>query len=451
MRRDNDNLCARSPRGMAFRGVFLVLILCMVGAGETSSVAQSSRQGVDSGRTLHEIAPTGRWRTLKPTDRSSVMSDAQREEVERLRSIGYLSGTTPAPGRSGVTVHIPDRVQPGLNLYNSGHHAGAILATMDGRVLHEWEFPFLRAFPDSVRAAENNESADFWRYVHVFENGDALAIFEGLGLIKVDRNSRLIWAHAGGEHHALQVMDDGRIYVLTRKAHLIPRINSTAPVLEDFITILSSNGKVLRSVSVLDAFENSYFSTALTVHGMRRVGDLLHTNAVDVMDGRFSKRMPPYEKGNVLVSMRQIDMIAIIDMEREAVIWSGSGMWRAQHDSKVLANGNIMLFDNKGQAGLSKVLEFNPATQGITWAYLGEDDDPLYTGMCGAASRLPNGNTLITESDYGRALEVTPDGDVVWEYLNPARAGGEGELIATIFEMRRLPLDFGAGWLAGDR
>jgi hypothetical protein len=143
--------------------------------------------------------------------------------------------------------------------------------------------------------------------------------------------------------------------------------------------------------------------------------------------------------------------VAVVDMDREAVVWVGSGMWMAQHDAKVLANGNIMLFDNKGQAGLSKVIEFNPCTQGISWVYRGEDDDPLYTEMCGAASRLPNGNTLITESDYGRAIEVTPDGDIVWEYLNPERAGEEDELIATIFEMKRLPGDFGAGWLGDYR
>jgi hypothetical protein len=67
--------------------------------------------------------------------------------------------------------------------------------------------------------------------------------------------------------------------------------------------------------------------------------------------------------------------------------------------------------------------------------------------MCGAATRLPNGNTLATESDRGRAIEVTPDGDTVWEYLNPKRAGDRGELVATLFEMIRLPADSPLDWL----
>jgi len=33
--------------------------------------------------------------------------------------------------------------------------------------------------------------------------------------------------------------------------------------------------------------------------------------------------------------------------------------------------------------------------------------------------RLANGNTLINEGLYGRLFEVTPDGDAVWEYVNP--------------------------------
>ena len=35
------------------------------------------------------------------------------------------------------------------------------------------------------------------------------------------------------------------------------------------------------------------------------------------------------------------------------------------------------------------------------------------------AQRLPNGNTLINEGTFGRFFEVTRDGDVVWEYINP--------------------------------
>ena len=53
--------------------------------------------------------------------------------------------------------------------------------------------------------------------------------------------------------------------------------------------------------------------------------------------------------------------------------------------------------------------------------------------------RLPNGNTLIAESDRGRAFEVTAEGEIVWQWLNPAR-DEEGRL-ATLVRMKRLPVE----------
>jgi len=83
-------------------------------------------------------------------------------------------------------------------------------------------------------------------------------------------------------------------------------------------------------------------------------------------------------------------------------------------------------------------------------AYLLENGDeiPFYSESCGTAQRLPNGNTLITESDGGRAFELTADGQLVWEFYNPHRAGEQQEFIATLFEMLRLPETFDTGWMS---
>ena len=37
----------------------------------------------------------------------------------------------------------------------------------------------------------------------------------------------------------------------------------------------------------------------------------------------------------------------------------------------------------------------------------------------GGCQRLPSGNTLVCEGAKGCIFEVTPDGDVVWEYVCP--------------------------------
>ena len=74
--------------------------------------------------------------------------------------------------------------------------------------------------------------------------------------------------------------------------------------------------------------------------------------------------------------------------------------------------------------------------------HLSRLDPDLFSKTLGSCQRLPNGNTLITESENGRALEVTRDKRVVWEFYNPHRAGARGELVAVLFEMLRLPPDF---------
>lgn len=86
----------------------------------------------------------------------------------------------------------------------------------------------------------------------------------------------------------------------------------------------------------------------------------------------------------------------------------------------------------------SRILEVNPHTQAIVWKYEGQPPSAFFTPSCGTAQRLGNGNTLITETDKGRALEVSPSGDIVWEYLNPERGGPDGEYIACLLEVVRI-------------
>jgi hypothetical protein len=239
---------------------------------------------------------------------------------------------------------------------------------------------------------------------------------------------------------------DGRIYVLTRKYRVLPRLDPTRPVVEDFITILDPGGKVLQSVSLLEAFEKSSYAAYLGK--IPEYGDLFHTNTIQVLDGSQAHRSAIFKQGNVLISVRNLDVIGIVDMQTEEVVWALSGQWKAQHEPILLANGNILLLDNQGHRGMSKVIEIDPFTQQIVWAYYGTPANGFSTETCGSNQRLPNGNTLIVESDSGRAFEVTPGGQIVWEYYNPARAGDDGELIATLFDVVRLDPGHVAGWLA---
>jgi hypothetical protein len=106
----------------------------------------------------------------------------------------------------------------------------------------------------------------------------------------------------------------------------------------------------------------------------------------------------------------------------------------------------MLLFDNCGQRNQSTIWEFNPVTREVYWYYRGNSRHPFFSAVCGTAQRLPNGNTLITESDNGRVFEVTRDKEIVWEFYNPHRAGEDDEYIAMVPEMVRLPPGFPDHW-----
>lgn len=97
--------------------------------------------------------------------------------------------------------------------------------------------------------------------------------------------------------------------------------------------------------------------------------------------------------------------------------------------------GNILLFNNRnnliredddGENEYSSVLELKlplredgaydwTADAEIVWQY----DEGFYSRIISGVQRLPNGNTLITEGTSGRLIEVTTEGEVVWEFITP--------------------------------
>jgi hypothetical protein len=382
---------------------------------------------------------------MRTSQLDSTLTPEQRKRVAELEAVGYAAGSNPSgAGATGVVVHDFARAFQGLNFYVSGHAPEAILMDMAGRVLHRWSYAFGDVWPDHP-IHPGVDKVDYWRRAYLFENGDVLAIFDGLGIIKLDKSSRLIWAEAGGQHHDLEVLPNGEIYVLTRAAHLVPRVDPKLPVLEDFVAVLDSNGKLVREISLLECLENSKFRNIWT--GVRkRDGDLFHTNSLRVLSGELSGQLPEFRKGRVLTSMLWLNAIAVVDLEERKVVWAHRGTYRQQHDPRLLANGALLLFDNKGAGQASRVQEYDAATMELKWEYSGSEKSPFFSGTCGVAQRLPNGNTLITESDLGRALEVTPGREIVWEFLSPHRAGEDDSLVATLFDVVRLDPRFPIDW-----
>jgi hypothetical protein len=57
----------------------------------------------------------------------------------------------------------------------------------------------------------------------------------------------------------------------------------------------------------------------------------------------------------------------------------------------------------------------------IVWSYKSKLPNSFYSSFISGTQRLPNGNTFICSGSTGHFFEVTPEGEVVWEYINPVR------------------------------
>jgi hypothetical protein len=353
----------------------------------------------------------------------------------------------------GVSVIDTERAEQGVTLYTSGHEAAAYLISMDGEVLHKWQRPFSAVWNESAAVKHPQpDSHVYMRKARLDANGDLLAIYEGAGdtpygygLVKLDKDSNVIWSYLQPAHHDFDLAPDGRIFVLTQEIidEPLPQLAHLAsPRLDDFVVILSSDGEELKKMPLLDIVEQSDYRQLLWEISSFALADALHTNSVHVITEQEAERFRFGTAGQLLVSFREPSAIGVIDIDEGKLVWAAKGYWTGQHDPHILENGNILVFDNRGNfrkpEGRSRVLEFNPETMEIVWQYAGTADSPLDSDIRSYSQRLRNGNTLITESNGGRILEVALDGSIVWEYTNPVRGGPDNAKIPIICKAQRL-------------
>lgn len=381
----------------------------------------------------------GRWTRVRPVPEPELTPE-QRQRIRRLESLGYASGSRAARASVGVTLHDP-RAADGLNFMTSGHGPEATLFAMDGAVLHTWRRDFRDAFGD-LDVPPDAKGAEHWRRARPLPDGSLLVILEGLGLMKLDRDSRVLWARANGAHHDLEPQPDGSILVLTREGRVIPEVDPVEPVLEDFVVRLDADGNELARTSLLEAFLRSPRYRPLWERRPVRTGDVFHTNSVELLDGRIADRAPAFAAGRVLVSILKLDCVAVVDPAATEIVWALKGDFRQQHDATIRPDGMLMLFDNIHRPGVSAVHVIDPADAATVGVHRGTDADPFFSRTCGTSQALPGGGLLITESDNGRAFELAADGAKVWEFHNPHRAGPDDAYVATLFEVLRLPADF---------
>jgi hypothetical protein len=364
---------------------------------------------------------------------------------------------------TGVTLYDPAKAYNSFVLLD-GRDGKTHLVDMNGAEVRSWPyvgFPSEYINPELIGGKRG----------HVFVQKEGPS-FAAKVLAELDWDGNVVWewgAKAPGgsanQNHDQARLPNGNTLVLSNRSAVIELL-SREPVIDQCIYEVSPGGDIVWqwfssehldeffSPEALETIRSGYRTTTGTS------GFLTLNNAAPLGPNKWfrggDRRFHP---DNIMIDAREANFIAVIEKTSGKIVWRlGPDFPRenpyirafnhevprpvdqlsGQHDAHLIpaglpGGGNLLVFDNQSPAGYpqpplylwlgSRVLEIDPIKSMIVWQYNAEDSGrPLWTffsSFISSARRLPNGNTLIDEGMNGRIFQITPQGEIVWEYVSP--------------------------------
>ena len=345
---------------------------------------------------------------------------------------------------TGVTIHEPASAHPGLNIeisdleaYHTLQPQEVRVRDMDGGLVHTWTSPW-----PEWNIGELAKPLSGGRILTILYDKVDLA---DRVLAEMDWDGNVLWVYDPTStpydiHHDFERLADGRTVVITHRVRSAPGVTS-GNIWDDVIHTVSPEGVKLDEWSAYAHFFELGLSseTVSTIAALPAQGtkDIFHMNSIQSLPpNRHEATDPRFEAGNILVSVRSLNRVFVYDDATGQVVWINPVPTIGQHHARLIPGhlpgaGNILVFDNGGKAGYptrcrlySRVLEIDPVLGKIVWKYDTQDAPPnsalrrtFFSNRISGAQRLPNGNTLICQGDWGRLFEVEPDGTIVWEFM----------------------------------
>ncbi|MFC1889426.1 aryl-sulfate sulfotransferase [Thermodesulfobacteriota bacterium] len=390
---------------------------------------------------FNRIEAQGSSKTMVPTLREKRGSyDGRTRALHGIRDL-FLIATAAAILACGctfdpqvtVTQWNPALTYDGYTLYSVNalfSPMTSYLAAVDMSGAIAWEF-------------RNSDLGILYEY-EPLPNGNVLCIATG-SLYEITPDGGIAWEHhAVTAHHDVDLLSDGSIIYLYND--VLESEFDDFQVLTDGIQILdmethevlwdwklydymasggTADGRDLRNGDLFDMTQPHRvcpycWSNEITDSILR---DWTHTNTVYFDEVESS----------ILINIRNLNRMIKISYPSGELLWTlgdggdfGERLFSHAHDPMVLADGNILLFDNglhrpESRAEYSRAIELvvdpDAGHAEIVWEYRESPD--FFSSAFGDADRLPNGNTLIADAVNGRLLEITPGLEIAWEMRLP--------------------------------
>jgi hypothetical protein len=401
---------------------------------------------------------------------------------------------------TGVTVYDPARAYSSFVCF-SALDGKTHLVDMDGNQVHQWSHP---GVPGEVIDPKLVGGQRGVVLLQTADGSDARGgIFSNATVGELDWNGQTLWewgtqapGGAARQNHDWARLANGNTLLLVTLPHPVKDLGPKE-VGDQGVYEVTRDGRIVWRWVAGDHLNEFGFSA----EGLRYLRERVARNPIEIwgyLEINDMQVLGPnrwYDAGdqrfhpdNLMIDSRKGNIIAIIEKATGKVVWrlgpyfpdsdyvqdhriQAKALPRpvdqlsGQHDAHLIPKGlpgagNLLVFDDQGGAGFppaalgiyagSRILEIDPVKAQIVWQYTGEDSGrpvwSFFSSFVSSARRLPNGNTLIDEGMDGRLFQITPAGDIVWEYVNPypgrSIVDGKPFLNSLVYRAQAVPYDW---------
>jgi len=286
--------------------------------------------------------------------------------------------------------------------------------------------------------------------------------------------------------------EKGKTLILGHAWHKNPKISEYL-LMDDTMFEVNWEGKVIWEWKASDHFDEYGFDADAVKalkgwkpkkgkedHGF----DWWHQNCASYLGPNkwYDSGDKRFHPDNIILDSREANILCVIDKKTGKVTWKAGPDYTRGEDRKIgqivgphhtymipkglPGEGNVLVYDNGGQAGYgkpnamgpegiatvhrfySRVVEIDPVSKEVVWEYsIKTHKKPWklfgykeFSPFISSAQRLPNGNTMICEGSNGRFIEVTREGEIVWEYVSPYPGNIPGTNY--VYRAYRVPYDW---------
>ena len=307
-------------------------------------------------------------------------------------------------------------------------------------VLHTWEIDYEALWADLPNSGIKDHNRITPVGVHVFDNGDLLVNFTsealfpyGVGMAKLDRDARVLWSRANYSHHWFSVAPDGSIYTPAhqigesthRLGHTRKSLNcSKGPIYSDVILKLDAEGNTVDTIPLLEVLDSNGLTGTVSVG--RTPCDSIHLNHVEYVTEELAAGSQVLKAGDLIFSLRQINMLAVLDPATRKIKWRQQGRTMEQHSPQLLPDGGLIVFDNYGgrkELGGTRVVRVELNSDALSVIYPPEritSGINFFSHYGGVLDLSPDRKrALVSSSQQGHIFEIDlHSGALLWEYIN---------------------------------